>query len=215
MSFGEKIRLQLRPPLTLALRYYSYNTWCSIHLLTFSQILAFILYECSTLLCWMHPVSVIYLTACLLLSLNFITGKLTALLYLNICLSRSVRLYVFFCRSLLLSPFLPPSFASTSRSKKSKLSIDKSTETDNGYVSLDGRVTNRSSEEGLQLHEQRCDLLNRADEVCWNSHVQPAHTHAPRSTGLMLASGNKVISQTTDRSIVGLLTDLSQWLLID
>ncbi|XP_044041370.1 protein PHTF2-like isoform X2 [Siniperca chuatsi] len=78
-------------------------------------------------------------------------------------------------------------------SKKSKLSIDKSTETDNGYVSLDGRVTNRSSEEGLQLHEQRCDLLNRADEVCWNSHVQPAHTHThtPRSTGLMLASGNK------------------------
>uniref|UniRef100_A0A3B4B1V2 PHTF1/2 N-terminal domain-containing protein n=1 Tax=Periophthalmus magnuspinnatus TaxID=409849 RepID=A0A3B4B1V2_9GOBI len=38
-------------------------------------------------------------------------------------------------------------------SKKSKLSIDKSTETDNGYVSLDGRVTNRSSEEGLQLPE--------------------------------------------------------------
>ncbi|MEQ2187074.1 hypothetical protein GOODEAATRI_000871 [Goodea atripinnis] len=51
------------------------------------------------------------------------------------------------------------------RSKKSKLSIDKSTETDNGYVSLDGRVTNRSSEEGLQLHEQRCDALTRPDEV--------------------------------------------------
>uniref|UniRef100_A0A665WY00 PHTF1/2 N-terminal domain-containing protein n=1 Tax=Echeneis naucrates TaxID=173247 RepID=A0A665WY00_ECHNA len=81
------------------------------------------------------------------------------------------------------------------RSKKSKLSIDKSTETDNGYVSLDGRVTNRSSEEGLQLHEQRCDLLNRADEVCWNSHVQPTHTHTVRSAGLMLASGNKVIHQ--------------------
>ncbi|XP_076578005.1 protein PHTF2 isoform X3 [Chaetodon auriga] len=77
------------------------------------------------------------------------------------------------------------------RSKKSKLSIDKSTETDNGYVSLDGRVTNRSSEEGLQLHEQRCDSLNRADEVCWNSHVKPTHTHTPRSAGLMLASGNK------------------------
>ncbi|XP_008281171.1 putative homeodomain transcription factor 2 isoform X1 [Stegastes partitus] len=76
-------------------------------------------------------------------------------------------------------------------SKKSKLSIDKSTETDNGYVSLDGRVTNRSSEEGLQLHEQRCDLLNRADEVCWNSHIQPAHAHTGRSSGLMLASGNK------------------------
>ncbi|XP_038594451.1 protein PHTF2-like isoform X3 [Micropterus salmoides] len=77
------------------------------------------------------------------------------------------------------------------RSKKSKLSIDKSTETDNGYVSLDGRVTNRSSEEGLQLHEQRCNSLNRADEVCWNPLVQPAHTQAPRSTGLILASGNK------------------------
>ncbi|XP_074554610.1 protein PHTF2 isoform X2 [Halichoeres trimaculatus] len=77
------------------------------------------------------------------------------------------------------------------RSKKSKLSIDKSTETDNGYVSLDGRVTNRSSEEGLQLHEQRCDSLNRADEVCWNSHIQAAHAHTPHSTGLMLAGGNK------------------------
>ncbi|TKS90870.1 putative homeodomain transcription factor 2 [Collichthys lucidus] len=77
------------------------------------------------------------------------------------------------------------------RSKKSKLSIDKSTETDNGYVSLDGRVTNRSSEEGLQLHEQRGDPLNRADEVCWNTHAKPTHTHTPRSTGLILASGNK------------------------
>uniref|UniRef100_A0A671LF34 Putative homeodomain transcription factor 2 n=1 Tax=Sinocyclocheilus anshuiensis TaxID=1608454 RepID=A0A671LF34_9TELE len=44
-------------------------------------------------------------------------------------------------------------------SKKSKLSIDKSTETDNGYVSLDGRITSKSSEEGLQLHEPHCDLL--------------------------------------------------------
>ncbi|XP_026182508.1 putative homeodomain transcription factor 2 isoform X2 [Mastacembelus armatus] len=75
--------------------------------------------------------------------------------------------------------------------KKSKLSIDKSTETDNGYVSLDGRVTHRSSEEGLQFHEQRCDLLNRTDEVCWNSRVQPTHTHTARNTGLMLTSGNK------------------------
>ncbi|XP_020494445.1 protein PHTF2 isoform X2 [Labrus bergylta] len=77
------------------------------------------------------------------------------------------------------------------RSKKSKLSIDKSTETDNGYVSLDGRVTNRSSEEGLQLHEQHCDTLNRADGVCWSSHVQPTNTHTPCSTGLMVAGGNK------------------------
>uniref|UniRef100_A0A8C6V148 Putative homeodomain transcription factor 2 n=1 Tax=Neogobius melanostomus TaxID=47308 RepID=A0A8C6V148_9GOBI len=51
------------------------------------------------------------------------------------------------------------------RSKKSKLSIDKSTETDNGYVSLDGRVTNRSSEEVLQLPEPACDSLLRAEEA--------------------------------------------------
>lgn len=89
---------------------------------------------------------------------------------------------------------------SSVRSKKSKLSIDKSTETDNGYVSLDGRVTNRSSEEGLQLHEPRCDSLNMADEVCWNAHVKPTHNHAPRGAGLMLASSNKVIHQTADRS---------------
>ncbi|KAK5876405.1 hypothetical protein CesoFtcFv8_025763 [Champsocephalus esox] len=76
-------------------------------------------------------------------------------------------------------------------SKKSKLSIDKSTETDNGYVSLDGRVTNRSSEEGLQLHEQRCDSLNRTDEACWTSAVPPVHTQPPLSTGLILASSNK------------------------
>ena len=83
--------------------------------------------------------------------------------------------------------------ASSCRSKKSKLSIDKSTETDNGYVSLDGRVTNRSSEEGLQLHEQRCDALNKTDEVCWNSQVQPTHAHTARSSGLLMATGNKVI----------------------
>ncbi|XP_061570514.1 protein PHTF2-like isoform X3 [Cololabis saira] len=78
------------------------------------------------------------------------------------------------------------------RSKKSKLSIDKSTETDNGYVSLDGRVTNRSSEEGLQLHEQRCDLLTRPEEVCWSPPVQPPHpAHPARSPALLLANGSK------------------------
>ncbi|XP_016358850.1 putative homeodomain transcription factor 2 isoform X3 [Sinocyclocheilus anshuiensis] len=51
-------------------------------------------------------------------------------------------------------------------SKKSKLSIDKSTETDNGYVSLDGRITSKSSEEGLQLHETHCDLLR--SETHWS-----------------------------------------------
>ncbi|XP_064199481.1 protein PHTF2-like isoform X3 [Anguilla rostrata] len=62
----------------------------------------------------------------------------------------------------------PSSGGKRRRSKKSKMSIDKSTETDNGYVSLDGRVTSKSSEEGLQLHEPLCDLL-RSEEACWGS----------------------------------------------
>uniref|UniRef100_A0A3Q2PU14 Putative homeodomain transcription factor 2 n=1 Tax=Fundulus heteroclitus TaxID=8078 RepID=A0A3Q2PU14_FUNHE len=77
------------------------------------------------------------------------------------------------------------------RSKKSKLSIDKSTETDNGYVSLDGRVTNRSSEEGLQLHEQRCDILTRPEEACWSPLVPPVHSHTVRSSGLIMAGSTK------------------------
>lgn len=80
-------------------------------------------------------------------------------------------------------------FVSTpSRSKKSKLSIDKSTETDNGYVSLDGRVTNRSSEEGLQLHEAQ----NRPDEVGWNPQLKAMQ--CPRTAATPLASSNKVTS---------------------
>ncbi|XP_036004851.1 putative homeodomain transcription factor 2 isoform X3 [Fundulus heteroclitus] len=77
------------------------------------------------------------------------------------------------------------------RSKKSKLSIDKSTETDNGYVSLDGRVTNRSSEEGLQLHEQRCDILTRPEEACWSPLAPPGHSHTVRSSGLIMAGSTK------------------------
>uniref|UniRef100_A0A3B3QAT6 Putative homeodomain transcription factor 2 n=1 Tax=Paramormyrops kingsleyae TaxID=1676925 RepID=A0A3B3QAT6_9TELE len=54
----------------------------------------------------------------------------------------------------------PPSAgAKRRRLKKPKTSINKSTETDNGYVSLDGRVTSKSSEEGLQLREGPGDLL--------------------------------------------------------
>lgn len=78
-------------------------------------------------------------------------------------------------------------------SKKSKLSIDKSTETDNGYVSLDGRVTNRSSEEGLQLPEPVCDSPLRSEEACWSPHCPPTH-HAhsnPRGNGLMLPTPSK------------------------
>uniref|UniRef100_A0A8C5ARE8 PHTF1/2 N-terminal domain-containing protein n=1 Tax=Gadus morhua TaxID=8049 RepID=A0A8C5ARE8_GADMO len=77
------------------------------------------------------------------------------------------------------------------RSKKSKMSIDKYTETDNGYVSLDGRVTNRSSEEGLQLHEARCDSLPQTEEVCWSTAQATPPTHASRGTGMM-AVGAKV-----------------------
>lgn len=87
-----------------------------------------------------------------------------------------------------LPAFQRVSVSTPSRSKKSKLSIDKSTETDNGYVSLDGRVTNRSSEEGLQLH----DCLSRPDEVGWTPQVK-AQGHAPRAVGTMLASPNKVM----------------------
>uniref|UniRef100_A0A8C5CPI0 PHTF1/2 N-terminal domain-containing protein n=1 Tax=Gadus morhua TaxID=8049 RepID=A0A8C5CPI0_GADMO len=68
-----------------------------------------------------------------------------------------------------------------SLSKKSKMSIDKYTETDNGYVSLDGRVTNRSSEEGLQLHEARCDSLPQTEEVCWSTAQATPPTHEPVS----------------------------------
>uniref|UniRef100_H3AR04 Putative homeodomain transcription factor 2 n=1 Tax=Latimeria chalumnae TaxID=7897 RepID=H3AR04_LATCH len=55
-----------------------------------------------------------------------------------------------------------------SGSKKTKKSIDKSTETDNGYVSLDGKVTSKSSEDGIQIHEPQCEVL-RSEEGSWNT----------------------------------------------
>ncbi|XP_032498191.1 putative homeodomain transcription factor 2 isoform X3 [Phocoena sinus] len=55
-----------------------------------------------------------------------------------------------------------------SGSKKAKNSIDKSTETDNGYVSLDGKKTVKSSEDGVQSHEPQCETL-RAEEAAWNT----------------------------------------------
>ncbi|XP_053506167.1 protein PHTF2-like isoform X5 [Ictalurus furcatus] len=70
-------------------------------------------------------------------------------------------------------------------SKKFKLSIDKSTETDNGYVSLDGRVTSKSSEERLQLREPRCDLL-RSEELAWS---------APQSRNKLLSPGSKCMQE--------------------
>ncbi|XP_011363517.1 putative homeodomain transcription factor 2 isoform X2 [Pteropus vampyrus] len=54
-----------------------------------------------------------------------------------------------------------------SGSKKAKNSIDKSTETDNGYVSLDGKKTVKSSEDGVQSHEPQCETI-RPEETTWN-----------------------------------------------
>ncbi|XP_048355418.1 protein PHTF2 isoform X4 [Sphaerodactylus townsendi] len=54
------------------------------------------------------------------------------------------------------------------RSKKAKNSIDKSTETDNGYVSLDGKKTSKNSEDGLQSHEAHSEVF-RSEETCWGS----------------------------------------------
>ncbi|XP_077850659.1 protein PHTF2 isoform X4 [Macaca mulatta] len=54
------------------------------------------------------------------------------------------------------------------RSKKAKNSIDKSTETDNGYVSLDGKKTVKSSEDGIQNHEPQCETI-QPEETAWNA----------------------------------------------
>ncbi|XP_026532947.1 putative homeodomain transcription factor 2 isoform X1 [Notechis scutatus] len=54
-----------------------------------------------------------------------------------------------------------------SGAKKAKNSIDKSTETDNGYVSLDGKRTGRNNEDALQSHEPLPEAV-RAEEPSWN-----------------------------------------------
>ncbi|XP_058513485.1 protein PHTF2 isoform X3 [Ochotona princeps] len=53
-----------------------------------------------------------------------------------------------------------------SGSKKAKNSIDKSTETDNGYVSLDGKKTVKNSEDGTQNHGPPCETVG-PDETAW------------------------------------------------
>ncbi|XP_023375133.1 putative homeodomain transcription factor 2 isoform X2 [Otolemur garnettii] len=54
------------------------------------------------------------------------------------------------------------------RSKKTKNSIDKSTETDNGYVSLDGKKTVKSSEDGIHNREPHCETI-QPEETAWNT----------------------------------------------
>ncbi|KAJ8262053.1 hypothetical protein GJAV_G00161570 [Gymnothorax javanicus] len=85
-------------------------------------------------------------------------------------------------------------------SKKSKMSIDKSTETDNGYVSLDGRVTSKSSEEGLQLHEPLCDLL-RSEEACWGA--------IPPQSSLLLPPMGKTQEPPSPRSMENMSDEAS------
>ncbi|KAM8771334.1 protein PHTF2 isoform 3-T3 [Rhynchonycteris naso] len=58
-----------------------------------------------------------------------------------------------------------------SGSKKTKNSIDKSTETDNGYVSLDGKKTVKSSEDGVQSHEPHCETI-QSEEKTWNKRTR-------------------------------------------
>uniref|UniRef100_UPI00398F33DF protein PHTF2-like isoform X4 n=1 Tax=Pristiophorus japonicus TaxID=55135 RepID=UPI00398F33DF len=71
------------------------------------------------------------------------------------------------------------------RAKKMKRSIDKSTETDNGYVSLDGRVNNKSHEDGKLFHDAHCEVVG--PEECSlitgsgrNAHSPVNHKEGPR-----------------------------------
>ncbi|XP_074873335.1 protein PHTF2 isoform X4 [Carettochelys insculpta] len=67
------------------------------------------------------------------------------------------------------TPKPPPSTGGKRRrSKKAKNSIDKSTETDNGYVSLDGKKTGKSNEDRVQTHDLHCEVM-RAEEGGWST----------------------------------------------
>lgn len=59
-------------------------------------------------------------------------------------------------------------------SKKAKNSIDKSTETDNGYVSLEGRLTGKSSEDGVQVHEPQSETI-LSEETAWTAPTNRTH----------------------------------------
>ncbi|XP_058842106.1 protein PHTF2-like isoform X3 [Acipenser ruthenus] len=72
----------------------------------------------------------------------------------------------------------PSSGGKRRRSKKTKLSIDKSTETDNGYMSLDGRVTSKSSEDGIQIHEPHSEVLRAEERRSTGGATRHIHHHA-------------------------------------
>ncbi|XP_077791889.1 protein PHTF2 isoform X2 [Podarcis muralis] len=63
---------------------------------------------------------------------------------------------------------LPSTGGRRRRAKKAKNSIDKSTETDNGYVSLDGKKTGKNNEDVLQSQEPQCEVI-RSEETCWST----------------------------------------------
>ncbi|XP_040199400.1 protein PHTF2 isoform X3 [Rana temporaria] len=63
-------------------------------------------------------------------------------------------------------------------SKKSKNSIDKSTETDNGYVSLEGRLTGKSSEDGVHIHEPHSETVH-SEETTWAAGTNRTHQAKP------------------------------------
>ncbi|XP_075713458.1 protein PHTF2 isoform X2 [Rhinoderma darwinii] len=69
----------------------------------------------------------------------------------------------------------PPVIGGKRRSsKKAKNSIDKSTETDNGYVSLEGRLTGKSSEDGVQVHEPQRETIH-SEETTWVAATNRTH----------------------------------------
>ncbi|XP_069834254.1 protein PHTF2 isoform X2 [Dendropsophus ebraccatus] len=69
----------------------------------------------------------------------------------------------------------PPVLGGKRRSsKKAKNSIDKSTETDNGYVSLEGRLTGKSSEDGVQVHELQNETIH-CEESAWTAATNRTH----------------------------------------
>ncbi|XP_005377265.1 PREDICTED: putative homeodomain transcription factor 2 isoform X3 [Chinchilla lanigera] len=78
-----------------------------------------------------------------------------------------------------------------SRSTKTKNSIDKSTETDNGYVSLDGKKTVKSSEDGIQNHEPQCQTIG------------------PEETSWIPAAPRTVLSKDTQRTITNVSDEVS------
>ncbi|ELR56747.1 Putative homeodomain transcription factor 2, partial [Bos mutus] len=81
-----------------------------------------------------------------------------------------------------------------SGSKKAKNSIDKSTETDNGYVSLDGKKTVKSSEDGIQSHEPQCETL-QPEEATWNTGTL---RNIPSKVNVIKNNNNTLLTNVSD-----------------